>query len=416
MARKHKHNRFAGAIAQIGPLRILAALTIAIVGGWFALTLAVSGVARYKSPQAVLAILPSDSVALAARADQLLFADPARPSPAAAKLARAAIRQQAVNAKAIRILGYAADARGERLRALALVNMAARLSRREPGTQLWLIEHHAQTNDTVKTLNHYDILLTTKPDTQALLFPRLSNAIEDAPIRAALRPYLRRNRPWTGNFLWHAINTDKDLTNIVSLITEARGFPKNKPGDVTSREQEKALINRLVGENRFADAQRIYRMVPGANLTRLRDPAFDESDRDARFAAMNWRVSDDPNAGGSFIAKQGTRKPALSVFANAATTQTVASRLLYLRPARYLISIRLTQFDPGDAGYLQLQLRCPTANGSGPVWTASFDAKRGLAQFTVPTDCPVQFLDIVASGGKGQTGLEAMIDSIALTQ
>jgi hypothetical protein len=47
------------------------------------------------------------------------------------------------------------------------------------------------------------------------------------------------------------------LSNVVNLIVEAKGFPKNKPGIETSREQERSLINSLVSENRFADARRI---------------------------------------------------------------------------------------------------------------------------------------------------------------
>jgi hypothetical protein len=37
------------------------------------------------------------------------------------------------------------------------------------------------------------------------------------------------------------------------------------------------------------------------------------------------------------------------------------------------------------------------------------------AELTVPANCPVQFLDlIVASGGKGQMGLEATVASVSV--
>lgn len=421
MARKKKENRFLGGIRAVGYARILAALAIALVGGWLSLALALSGVTRSKAPQMALMFVPGESAALANRADQLFFASPTKPPAATSRLARKALEQQAVNPKALRLLGYKADAQGEEQRALALVKMAARLSRREPGTQLWLIEHYAQANDTEKTLEHYDIVLTTRPDTQALLFPRLSNAIADAPIRAALIPYLRQDKAWTSAFLWHAINSDKDVSNVVNLILEAKGFPRNKPGVETSREQEKSLINRLVAENRFADARRIYGLVPGASPALLTDPAFADHDRDGRFGAMVWRIPDDPNAGGGFSGSKGQgqsnrERPTLSIFANSATTRTVATRLLYLQPGSYRIAVKFAQFERGDGGYVQLQMRCPTNEASAPLWTFGVDPKRGVGQFDVPASCPVQFLDIVASGGKGQLGLEAVIASIAITQ
>ena len=414
--RREKENRLVSSIRAIGLIRGFAVLAVAVVGGWLAAVLAVSGVTRIKSPQTALMLLPSDSVALAARADQVLFANPAKPPPETAMLARAALKQQALNAKAIRILGYLAEANGDRREALALIKMAARLSRREPGAQLWLIEFYALESDIKKTLGHYDILLTTKPDAQVLLFPRLLYAIEDATVRAALIPYLRQDKSWTSSFLWHAINNNEDLTNVVHLILEARGFPKTKSDKQTSREQERTLINRLVGENRFVDARRMYALMPNASPALLTNPDFTEEDRDGRFGSMSWRIPDDPNASGSFVNKEGQRKPALSIFVSSATTRTVASRLLYLQAGTYRLNVKFSQFERGDGGFVQFQIRCPNGTSSAPIWIFTVYSKRSVGKFDVPINCPTQFLDIVASGGKAQLGLEATIDSVSITQ
>ena len=416
MARKAKENRFLGAVKAIGPIRIVLCLLLAIVGSLLAVALTISGITRYKNPQAALLMMPGDSIALAARADQLLAANPTAPPPQAVRFSVRALQEQALNAKAIRILGFAADAKGERLRALALIQLAERLSRRETGAQLWLIEYHAQANDTVKTIKHYDILLKTKPDTQGLLFPRLSNAIADAPVRAALLPHVRQNKVWTSSFLWHAISNDKHLSNIVNLIAENGGFPKNRAGDNTSREQEKRLLTRLVAENRFADARRIYALVPGADPALLTNPAFADTDRDGRFGVMGWQIVDDPNAGGGFSTKKGQGRPLLSIFANSATTRPVASRLLYLQPGGYRLSVAFEQFERGDGGYVQFRMRCPQSEAGAPLWTFDVAPGRGQGQFDVPSDCPVQFLDIIASGGEGQLGLEAVIRSVTIGQ
>ena len=72
MARKQKNNRLLEAIRSTGAVRITIAVAIALGGGWLALALAISGIARYKNPQAALMVMPNDTAALAARADQLL--------------------------------------------------------------------------------------------------------------------------------------------------------------------------------------------------------------------------------------------------------------------------------------------------------------------------------------------------------
>ena len=416
MVRRKKENRLGNALRQIGIARAIVSLVLAIAGGWFSFMLAASGITRTKNPQASLTMLAGESNALANRADQIYVTNPDNPSPSIVKLARQALLQQALNPKAVRLLGYVADLSGDKKQALLKNELAAKLSRREAGAQIWLIEHHAQANDTVKTLKHYDILLTVKPAARALLYPLLVNAIDDWPIRAALLPYMRDNRAWMSGFLSHAIGSKKDLSSLVSLIVEAKGFSKSDPRDETSRQQERSLIGRLVDEKRFDDAQRIYRLIPSAQAARLINPVFDDRDRDARYGAMGWQIPDGPNAGGGFAGKKGQGKPALSIFANSATTQIVASRLLYLQPGSYRFSAQLTQLERGDGGYVRFQLRCPTSELASPAWTFTIDLKHATSSLQVPSDCPVQFLDIVASGGEGQLGMEATISSVAIMQ
>ncbi len=412
MAKTKRKSHFVDGIRQMGLTRVVIVLLLATIGGWLSLALAISGITRTKNPQAALMLVPTESTALSARADQLLIANSTKASPQISKLARRALMQQAMNAKALRLLGYAAEIQGDRQRALSIINMATSLSRREAGAQLWLIEYYAQANDTAKTLKHYDILLSTKPDAQALLYPRLSNAIEDREVRAALLPYVLRDRPWITGFLSYAAGNSKDLTGLVDLIAEAKGYPKNG----SERDLALGLIGRLISEKRFTAAQNIYLLVPGARAARLTNPAFDANDRNAQFGAMGWQVSDNPDASGVFVAQKDKKEPALAVFANSATTQKVASRLLYLQPGSYSFTAKISQLATGDGGYIRFQMHCPANEVATPFWVSAADPKRPSSIIEIPADCPVQFLEIIASGGDGQQGLEAAISSIAITQ
>ena len=211
-------------VTAIGAIRIAAFGLLGVVGAWFAFALAVSGVARVKAPVAALAVMPGESVALASRADQLFFAMPQNPPPEVKRLALKALESQPINPKALRILGYMEDAGGNSGKAETYIRMAAKLSRREPGAQLWLIEAAARQGDIRQTLVHYDIALRTKPDTQTILFSRLVGAIEDPEIRAALKPYIRSDNGWGPSFLSFAINNSKDLPVLASLILETGGL------------------------------------------------------------------------------------------------------------------------------------------------------------------------------------------------
>jgi tetratricopeptide (TPR) repeat protein len=409
MARPKKSNTLLASLRSVGIARILILVVLGFVGAWFAAALAISGVARIKAPQAAILAVPNESTALAARADQIFFANPKSPPRAVELLARRAIENQPINAKALRILGYVADAKGDTATAEKYVRMAAKLSRREPGAQLWLIEASARKGDVAQTLVHYDIALRTKPDTQTILFPRLVNAIEDREIRTALEPYIRTQNGWAQQFLYFANANSKNLPALVDLIVETGGLVDEE----SAKSQELGLLGRLVSESYFADARRLYLQMPGAKPSRLASAAFDNSDRDARFGPMGWQLLEDPDAGGGFLGKTNDSQAMLSIYANSATTRPVATKLLYLKPGKYLFSARLANLDRGDGGFLRWQLRCPAIGGS-PVWTIDSINASLRAELLVPTNCPEQFLDLIASGGKGQTGLEATIASVSL--
>jgi tetratricopeptide (TPR) repeat protein len=409
MARPKKSNVLLGALRSIGIVRILVLSALGLFGAWFAAALAISGVARIKAPQAALLAMPNESTALASRADQLFFANPKYPPREVELLARRALENQAINAKALRILGYVADAKGDAKTAEKYVRMAAKLSRREPGAQLWLVEASARKGDVAQTLIHYDIALRTKPDTQTILFPRLLNAIEDREIRLALKPYFRRKSDWVRAFLYFANTNSKNLPVLVDLIVETGGLADQE----SAKGQERDLLGRLLAENYFADARKLYLQMPGAKPARLTSSAFDASDRDARFGPMGWQLLEAPDAGSGFTGNGGDRQTNLAIYANSATTRPVASKLLYMKPGKYIFSVRLANFDRGDGGFLRWQLRCPAIGGT-PAWTIDSINASLRAELLVPANCPVQFLDLIASGGKGQTGLEATIASVFL--
>jgi hypothetical protein len=256
---------------------------------------------------------------------------------------------------------------------------------------------------------HYDIALRTKPDTQTILFSRLVGAIEDPEIRAALKPSISSDNGWGPSFLSFAINNSKDLPVLASLILETGGL--SDPEE--ARVQEVALIGRLVSERYFTLARQIFLQMPGAQASRVSSVAFDASDRDARFGAMGWQLISDPDAGGGF-AGDGKRA-ALSVFANSATTRTVATKLLYLNPSSYFLDVKVSNIDRGSGGFLRWELRCPDEAGGKILWSVDSVTASLKARFNIPAGCPVQYLNLVASGGSGQTGLEATIGSISIS-
>lgn len=412
MARSRFATAVSGGFGKIGLLRVSLLAIAGLSGAWLAFIVAVSGVTRTTNPQLALTFLPNDSMALAARAEELFLAEPEKPSNQVRELALSALRQQPINPKALRLLGYAAEAAGDTVKAEAYFRQAEKLTRRDPVAQLWLIENAVQKGDTKQALVHYDIALRTSPPIQELLFPNLLAALDDTEIRAALRPYVRAQQGWAAGFLSYANANGKDLPALTSLILESGGLAD----PVADRSQRFQLMSRLISERYFAEASRLYFRMPGARKERLTDAGFDSLDQDGGSGPMGWQIIDDPDAGGGFAAGESGQRPTLSVFANSSTTRTVATKLLYLVPGSYVFSTKLAAIERGDGGFLRWQLTCASGESAAPLWSFDTISSTVKAQFAVPPQCNAQRLDLIVSGGKGQTGLEATIAAAALSR
>ncbi len=412
LQKTRKSNAFAARLKQVGVFRVIALSVIGAVGAWLAFALAVSGLTRTKNPDAALMFMPNESMALAGRGDLIFFSNLDKPPPSVRALALSALRQQAINPKALRLLGYYADTQGESEKAEKFIRAAEKLSRREAASQLWLIEAAARKNDSLQALTHYNIVLRTKPDTQAILFPRLLSAIDDRAIRNGLKPYIRSDDEWAAAFLFFANAKSSNLPALVDLMIETGGLRDRK----VAKQQELGLLSRLLNEKYFAEARRLFLEMPGAKPDHLESAAFTAEDLNGDFGVMGWSIIDNPDSGAGFIGKSKIAPVSLSVFANSATTGIVANKPLYLKPGAYRFNAKLTELNRGDGGFLRWQIRCPTLENGPAIWTLDSIDRASVATIEIPANCPFQFIDIIASGGKGQNGLEAMVSSIAMTK
>ncbi len=412
MSKRRKPNKFSAYFREMNPVRGALILSGGIALSWLSFGLAVSGVTRTNNAETALQFIGNDPIALASRADQIFTANPEAPARLVKTMALAAIREQAINPSALRVLGYYTDAQENPKEAERLILKSAEFSRREFGSQLWLIEASVRKNDVKQALVHYDYALRTRPDSHALLFPTLVSALDDESIRAALKPYIRGKNGWAAAFLNFANGNSQNLPALVDLMVSTGGLPDEE----AAKPQELALLSRLVAERFFKEARHLYMQIPDASSARLVSSAFDKTDSEGGHGAIGWQVIDDPDAGGSFSGKAPNSQMELMVFANSSTTRELASKLLYLMPGPYKFRVELKSLNRGDGGFLRWEFRCLSTPNAAPTWSLDSISMRNQATFDVQEACPVQRLTLVASGGKGQTGLEATIKDVALVK
>ena len=198
----------------------LAVLLLAVVAGISALAVAW----REGAPDRVLRIIPSDAAARLVAIESTMRAGAEQVDGAvAAGYARAALADDPLNPRALRVLATLADSAGQAARAEALLGASERVTRRELLTQLILIEFAVQRGQIGRALAHYDRALSVHPESGALLYPVLGRAIADPAIRRGLLPYVEADRPWIPGFLSQTIDSTSGGAASVAAMVPALG-------------------------------------------------------------------------------------------------------------------------------------------------------------------------------------------------
>lgn len=378
-----------------------------VIGATLALLFSLVAGTAVSPGSALAAIAPVKARSLARSADRALLADPSRPDLATAERdARAAIRRDPTLAASFRVLGLVASQRGDAAGALRLIRHAEHLSRRDLGTQLWLLEHQVSRGDVRSALAHFDTALRTSLGAASLLFPVLEAAIAEAPIRHALADKLAEPAPWRPRFLAHAIDNAQSVESLAALGADLRA--RRAPLDAMESIQ---LINRLVGARAFrlAAAEREIAGLPGRGQP-LVDPGFDGRPGAGPFA---WTFT----GGQGAIAEIASGR--LEISAPAEQGGELVRQLLTLHPGRYSFTLS----GGGDAQSEAATPKWTLACGDSPLVLTSVSVPRtpagvrASASFEVPAGgCTGQWLVLAVGSVSQPQGVTAWVDEIALTK
>jgi hypothetical protein len=419
MSRKRKGPTRFSALRQKSPFFWIKTILILVVTGylaWLSFIHAVANITWDRNPDVALRYVPDHPLALSRKADEM-FAEK-QDSATLAKveaMAKQSLRGGALNPVAIRLLGYVADVRGDTKKARELMLLSHKVSRRDFGTQLWLIEGAVARGDKKQALYHYDIAMRTTPSSFPILFPTLTGALSDPEVRVALAPIVRQAPNWLPSYLSEAINTVENPANLADVLLKAGGLPEDEGYQNLSN----ALLGQLAAKNKFPAFRQYYLALKGNKPAAFRSAALTKDTVNVRYPAMGWQVVENVGIGGSFSQPDNKGRFSLSAFAGSGERGEVMRKMLFLEPGNYRFQARYSALEGVSDAEIRWDLQCISAPGNVGKWFVSTPVRRGnfaqVQDFNIDKTCPNQLLILQAAGGSNQLGAEFTLRSVDIT-
>ena len=342
----------------------------------------VSTTLRYRAPDIAIKVWPWNGEARGVLAGRMLLKGELL---GAQQLAKQAVRQVPGDAISLRALGMLQPARETTGKALRIMQLATKASRRDLQTNLWFIEYYVSQGDITSAIRYYDYGLKSSAEAESLLFPVLVPAMENLDIAAAVRAKLITRPVWTTSFLQYSFSSgeaDDHMIGIaLSMAHDRIGLPIDLKRQYVQRLAERG---NLQGLSRFVRGLGQPLLEGTSTLSKIGD-----------FPPADWRLLSGPdlstfsnsNAGFSFIANQNG---------------TLSERILHLKPGFYSLHLGLRLDNEERDTRLLWSIACLPDNRIIPI-----SAAVNQATFVVSKDnCSYQKLSLSIKNERLADGLE----------
>jgi hypothetical protein len=355
-------------------------------------------------PSSGYALAPGDG-RIAGRYAERQIAETGKWQPRTALIARNALVDEPIAPAALTAMAIEAQLRSQPGDARRLLVHSDRLSRRNLGTRLLMIEDAVSRGNIVDALYHYDVALRTSRNAFDTLFPVLSSALGDPAIVPAMADLLVKQPPWGESFLRYVLTSPAELDPLASLFNALIDRGLRVPGDVMAK-----LVDTFATRGAVANAWSFY----GRSRTRLdprrsRDPDFSAQHSDSTIFDWTPVLSE----AGIAASIQRTADGGVFEFSAAPTVGGIVLQQMQVLPAgRYRLRGQTADINQSSSARPYWALVCTDAREIGRVDLDAAGRFDGV--FDVRDDCPAQLLRLIARPSSAVDGVSGRVERAIL--
>lgn len=372
----------------------------------------IANITRVDNPAMALRWDSGNGIAQSRYADALYVANPEKPDKGAIRShALDAIRAEPLSPQAMRILAFLDDATPATAIARKRIGISDKLSRRDIGARLWMIEEAVQRDDLTAALNHYDIALRTSQDSTPLLLETLSNALADDRMIEPVGKIFAGNPPWFSEFYSGFLRSKNGPAqrNFVRILAANPKIVRNIPAPVRT-----LLLRPLVGNGQFAAAT-IYRQLLGDPAPKgqiLVSPSFANI---SQYQPFDWDLTGDARGSVSIVGSGG-----FQIEVNDGVQVSIMRQLVRLPQGKYRLIAKGRNLAPDQGGNAYWLVQC-ARTPNAVVATLAFDPRSGDTQ-TIARDfaitqprCDFAWVELMGSSNALRTSTYAgQFDSVSI--
>jgi tetratricopeptide (TPR) repeat protein len=314
--------------------------------------------------------------------------------PEAKRYAEKAVKANALDGRALRVLAQVAAQNGDEQQALALFNKAVALSPRDVPSHAWLLEYALRNRQAKPAAIHLDALLRVSPKLMEVLLPQAVALAVNPAAQAAMIQQLAMNPPWRRHLFAALAASQYPADQIIPVFTGIHAVSKLEPGDY------QPLIERLNKEGRYQQAFLTWaNLIPEKqrnDLGNVFDGGF-ELPMEEQIAPFGWSMQAVEGAQVSLFSTGGTLgENSLYVeFEGRRTPFAHVSQTLALPAGKWQLSYRAKADRLDNSRGLVWRVVCLNAGNtlmdSEPL-RGQFNWKPLQSAFVVPENCPGQRL------------------------
>ncbi len=311
--------------------------------------------------------------------------------------AQRALRNDPLNARALRILAQVAEHGSDVGQTEALMQGAAQRSPQESLAIFWVMRQKYRDRDYAEAIRYADILLRTRPQLSGHVFPMLGRIAEIPVAKGQLKNVLAKAPPWRAQFFDTLSRNVTDARTPLELLLSLRDTA-TPPTDAERQAYLQALIEHKLYELAYYSWLQFLPPDQLANAGRLFNGSFEVPPSGLPF---DWVFKKAPGVNVKFSPRPDReREQALLIEFGPGRVDfgSGLSELVLLPPGNYrlegkykadLVSQRGLQWSVRCADATELIGVSTTMNGSSPTWQ-DIDLT-----FAVPDgDCPAQYVTL----------------------